>query len=153
MRSLCRGSSPYGHDQNRMELLEGRFLRAGVYVDSKTMNWTLTQPQLLCPLAADVLFTVGILVVSNVFPERTQALAGAVFNTVAQLGTSIGLAATAVISSTVTRDSDFSNKNSPAALMTGYRATFWTLFAWMITACLVGGFGLRKLGKIGQKTE
>lgn len=46
--------------------------------------------QLLAPLAADVLFTVGLVIVSEVFPEDTQALAGAVFNTVAQFGSSLG---------------------------------------------------------------
>lgn len=35
--------------------------------------------QLLSPLSADVLFTVGLIVVSDVFPEKSQGLAGAVF--------------------------------------------------------------------------
>lgn len=109
--------------------------------------------QLLSPISADILFTIGILVVSEVFPEDTQALAGAVFNTLAQLGTSIGLTVTSVISDNVSDDSRFRHKDSAAALMEGYRATFWTLFAWMATACFVGGYGLRKIGKIGQKRE
>lgn len=91
--------------------------------------------------------------VSDVFPQRTQALAGAVFNTVSQLGTSIGLAVTSVISATVTADSNAESKKSPAALMAGYRASFWALFAWMVAACIVGGFGLRRLGKIGEKRD
>jgi hypothetical protein len=78
---------------------------------------------------------------------------GAVFNTLAQLGTSIGLTTMSVISVNITEESRFKNKLSPAALMEGYRATFWTLFAWMVTACLVGGYGLRNLGKIGQKRD
>ena len=110
-------------------------------------------PQLLSPLSVDILFTVGILIVSDVFAANTQALAGPVFNTLAQLGTSIGLTTMSVISISVTSDSDKKNKSSPAALMEGYRASFWTLFAWMVTACVVGGFGLRKLGKIGEKRD
>jgi hypothetical protein len=37
--------------------------------------------------------------------------------------------------------------------MEGYRASFWALFALMVTACLIGGYGLRNLGKIGQKRD
>ena len=66
--------------------------------------------QLLAPLSADILFTVGILVVSDVFPENTQALAGAVFNTLAQIGTALGLTTMSIISSTVTLESRFKNK-------------------------------------------
>lgn len=109
--------------------------------------------QLLAPLSGDVLFTVGLIVVSDVFPTQTQALAGAVFNTVSQLGVSIGLTTISVISTTVTKDSGLPNKESPEALMKGYRASFWALFAWMVTACVVGGFGLRRIGKVGVKRE
>jgi hypothetical protein len=109
--------------------------------------------QLLAPLSGDVLFTVGLIIVSDGFPQRTQALAGAVFNTVSQLGVSIGFSTMSVISATVTKESDVADKASPDALMDGYRATFWTLFAWMLTACFVGGVGLRKLGKVGLKKD
>jgi MFS family permease len=109
--------------------------------------------QILAPLSGDVLFTVGLIIVSDVFPQRTQALAGAVFNTVSQLGVSIGFSTMSVISTTVTKGSGVPDKTSPAALMDGYRATFWTMFAWMVTACLVGGVGLRKLGKVGLKKD
>jgi MFS family permease len=104
----------------------------------------------LCP---DVLFTVGLLVISAVFPSRTQALGGAVFNTCAQLGTSIGLTVTSVITDTKTAASDDVDKLSSNALMAGYRAVFWTLFAWMVFVGLTGALGLRRLGKIGTKQD
>jgi hypothetical protein len=109
--------------------------------------------QLLSPLSADVLFTVGLLVVSDVFPTRTQALAGAVFNTVAQFGTSIGLTVMAVISTAATKNSKYPEKNKPDALMVGYRASFWAAFSWIALACLIGAFGLRKVGKVGLKKD
>ena len=109
--------------------------------------------QLLSPLSADILFTIGLLVVSDVFPTRTQALAGAVFNTVAQFGTSIGLTVMAVISSSATEHSKNPEKSSPDALMVGYRASFWAAFAWMALACLIGAFGLRRIGKVGLKRD
>ncbi|MCJ1284653.1 hypothetical protein MMC26_003988 [Xylographa opegraphella] len=110
--------------------------------------------QVLQPLSPDVLFTVGLLIISAVFPSRTQALGGAVFNTCAQLGTSIGLTITSVIadSRTAASSGDVA-KTSPIALMVGYRAVFWALFAWMGIVCLVGVSGLRRLGKIGMKQD
>ena len=103
-----------------------------------------------------VLFTVALLVVSEVFPEKDQALAGAVFNTVSQFGQSLGLAIIGVISNAVTRaaenEADVSY-GSVAALMKGYRAAFWTAFSWMILVCAIGVLGLRKIGKVGLKRE
>lgn len=42
--------------------------------------------------------------ISEIFPEKDQALAGAVFNTVGQFGQSLGLAIVGVISNSVTED-------------------------------------------------
>lgn len=104
-------------------------------------------------LSLNVLFTVGLLIISSIFPTRTQALGGAVFNTCAQLGTSIGLTITSVIADSRTAASPDVDKTSPAALMTGYRAAFWALFAWMVIVCLTAIFGLRRVGKIGMKQD
>jgi hypothetical protein len=109
--------------------------------------------QLLSPLSADVLFTVGLLVVSDVFPISTQALAGAVFNTVAQFGASTGFTVMAVISTSATKKSKYQDKTKPDALMVGYRASFWAAFSWIIVACIIGAFGLRKVGKVGLKED
>lgn len=109
--------------------------------------------QLLAPISCDVLFTVGLLAISEVFPADTQALAGAIFNTVAQFGMSIGLTIMALVSSATTDKSKIVDKTSPDALMVGYRASFWVSFAWMVLACVIGAFGLRKIGKIGLKKD
>jgi MFS family permease len=104
-------------------------------------------------LSADLLFTVGLLIVSDVFPRNMQAMSGAVFNTCAQLGTAIGLTLTSVIATSVTDASGYVDKTSPDALLVGYRAVFWTMFAWMLVVCLACVFGLRKIGKIGVKQD
>ncbi|PPJ56841.1 hypothetical protein CBER1_11056 [Cercospora berteroae] len=123
-------------------------------IDPSRSYWIMAfWAQLLAPFGVDVLFTVGTLVVSEAFPRKTQALAGAVFNTFAQVGTSIGLCITSVISLSVTEQSSVPNQESPQALMQGYRAAFWALFAWMIAACVIGLFGLRTVGKVGIKRE
>ncbi|KAK6065338.1 major facilitator superfamily transporter [Seiridium cupressi] len=108
---------------------------------------------ILAPLSCDMLFTVGLLVVSGVFPKHMQALSGAVFNTCAQLGTAIGLTLTSVISTSVTNASHETNKASPSALMEGYRAVFWTMLAWMLAGCLTCLFGLRRVEGVGRKRD
>ncbi|GAB7355454.1 hypothetical protein MBLNU459_g5958t1 [Dothideomycetes sp. NU459] len=119
-------------------------------INSRWPYWYMAFPaQVLQPLSPDVLFTVGLLVISAVFPPGTQALGGAVFNTCSQLGTSIGLTITAVISDSRTAAAGDSDKTSPNALMTGYRAVFWALFVWMVAVCVVGAWGLRR-NKNGQ---
>ncbi|KAE8420608.1 major facilitator superfamily domain-containing protein [Aspergillus pseudocaelatus] len=108
---------------------------------------------LLGPLSADVIFTVANLIITDAFTPKTQGLAGAVFNVVAQFGTSIGLTIFAIISAGVTQGSSYENKKSPEALMLGYRAVFWTCFGLMMAACCFGSWGLRKVGKVGLKRE
>lgn len=106
--------------------------------------------QLLQPLSADILFTVGLLVVSEVFPPTTQALAGAVFSTVAQFGTSIGLTIFTVISASVGKSEKGGGEHS---LLEGYRAGFYASFGTAVFACVIGGIGLRRMGKIGMKRD
>ncbi|KAF7845833.1 hypothetical protein BT93_L0402 [Corymbia citriodora subsp. variegata] len=109
--------------------------------------------QLLSPIAGDILFTVGLVVVSSSFPESTQALAGAVYNTVAFFGISFGVNLMQVVSLLVTKDTKYTDKNSPLALLPGYRASFWTMFAFGATCVAVAGLGLRGIGKIGTKRD
>lgn len=108
---------------------------------------------LLNPIGADALFTVANLLITSVFPAKTQGLAGGVFNTISQIGKSVGLALVAVIASNVTSDSEFVNKSSPDALMVGYRAAFWFCFALCALTSVVALWGLQGIGKVGHKRE
>ncbi|KXH63585.1 hypothetical protein CSAL01_09451 [Colletotrichum salicis] len=109
--------------------------------------------QILTPISCDILFTVGLLVVSDVFPKRMQALSGAVFNTYAQLGTALGLSVAQVIASSATNASSYADKSSPDALVVGYRVAFWAIFGWMMFVCLVCVFGMRRVCVIGVKQD
>lgn len=109
--------------------------------------------QLLAPLSCDILFTIGLLAVSEEFPANTQALAGAVFNTVAQFGSSLGLTLLAVVSASVTKSKEDYGIDIEEGLLAGYRAGFWSAFASMALACIIGGVGLRRMGKVGVKND
>ncbi|KAK6385670.1 hypothetical protein LTS17_001240 [Exophiala oligosperma] len=109
--------------------------------------------QVLEPTAGDILYTVGLIVISDGFPEQMQGLAGAVFSTVSQFGISLGLSTMQVISNLVTEETKYRDKSSPPALLKGYRASFWAMFGAMILSCFVAAFGFRKAGKVGLKRE
>lgn len=107
----------------------------------------------LNPIGGDVLFTISNLVITSVFPAKTQALAGGVFNTVSQIGKSVGLATAAVVAASVTARSKEQDKHSPGALLEGYHASFWYLFAMTVLALGISVLGLRKIGKVGVKQD
>jgi MFS family permease len=115
--------------------------------------WTNTfVAQLLQPVNCNALFTVGLIIITDIFPEDTKALAGAVFNTAAQFGTALGFAILQVISSVVTENKQV-NEDEVTALLAGYRASFCTMFAFMIFCTAISGLGLRKTGRIGLKRD
>ena len=101
-------------------------------------------------MECSVLFTVSNLVISNAYPADVQSLAGGVFNEVAQFGNSVGLAVTAAIAASVT---DHSKSDHTEALLQGYRAAFWTIFAATTLVVVITFFGLRKGGLVGKKDD
>ena len=120
--------------------------------------------QVFAPFSADVLFTVGLIIVSDSFPDRDQALAGAVFNTVAQFGMSLGMGSCQVVALGVigTDESegkgagghgDSAGSDDPRELLKGYRASFWTMFGYMLCCVLIAVMGLRKAGRVGLKKD
>lgn len=132
-------------------------------VDPTWSYWLLEfWAQALAPLSVDVLFTVGLIIISKSFPENTQALAGAVFNTVGQFGASFGVGISQVVALGVAGSIDQGNhsghgdeapETDTLGLLNGYRASFWTMFAWMIVCGMLAVVGLRKTGKVGLKQE
>jgi hypothetical protein len=109
--------------------------------------------QLLAPVACDIMLTIGLLIVSEEFPAHTQGLAGAVFSTVAQFGTSVGLMVIAVVAAAVTNSEMDQGLGRVQELLAGYRVGFWTQFASMGLACMIGAFGLRSIGRVGVKRD
>ena len=122
-------------------------------IDPSTTYWANAfVAQLLQPISCDCLITVGLLVITEVFPKEKHSLAGAVFNTMYQFGTALGLAVMQIVS-TMETNKYAGEVSREESLMKGYRASFWTMFAFMIACAVVGGVGLRKTGKVGLKRD
>lgn len=98
-----------------------------------------------------MLYTTSNLIITATFPSSKQSLAGGVFNTVSQIGNSIGLTVGAIIAASVSASSK--NPGSPEGLEKRFRATFWACFATLSIVTIVGGLGLRKAGKVGIKSD
>jgi hypothetical protein len=116
--------------------------------------WEYAFPAItLSAIGCDVLFTASNLVVTNAFPDKTQALAGGVFNTVAQVGKSVGLAISAVIAQSISTSLENSGKPHTLVLLEGYRGAWWFCLASTVTVLLVSLAGLRNIGKLGVKRD
>lgn len=123
--------------------------------------WVSAFPALvLSIISTDLLFNISNLVITTNFPGKSQALAGGVFNTVAQLGNSIGLAVTAMVAAAVQNAAGGHEMATTSAGLTydysvlqGYRSGFWTCFAAAVVSTLISSIGLRQAGKVGKKKE
>jgi len=76
-----------------------------------------------------------------------------VFNAVAQFRVSIGMSVMAVVAAAVTKreNNGEQGQGNENRLLAGYRASFGIAFSWMGLACIVGAFGLRRMGTVGLK--
>ncbi|KAK3323114.1 integral membrane protein [Cercophora scortea] len=123
-------------------------------IDPSWPYWYAAFPaQILLPLSVDVLFCVGVIVISQEFPENTKALAGAVFSTMAQFGVSVGLATVGIIADSVTQASGYEDKASISALFQGYKAAFWAAFGLTLLIALITVVGLRKVVPVDTAEE
>ena len=120
-------------------------------VDPSWSYWVAAFPAVfLNTTGADIIYTVSNLLVMFVFPGSKQGLAGGVLNTVGQIGSSLGLATVALLAESITTHSSIEDKKSPEALMEGYRAAFWFMFALSAASFLVSCWGLRGIGRVGR---
>lgn len=115
--------------------------------------WTAAFPALtLNAIDANCLYPVSILIISSLFEQNLQGTAGGVFNTVAQIGKTLGLAIGTLIagavSSRVPQDIEQSQR-----LVYGYQAAFWFCMALCGVSVGICWLGLRSVGKVGLKRD
>jgi Major Facilitator Superfamily len=107
----------------------------------------------LTAVAPDVIYTASNLIISDAFPQRTQALAGGVFNTVAQVGKAFGLGLSSIVASSISMQLEDTGKPHAYILMEGYRAAWWFILAITAITILISLWGLRNVPKLGVKRE
>lgn len=109
------------------------------------------QAMALNPIGADILYTIANLVVTDAFEAKTQALAGGIFNMLAQFGKSVGIATTSLIARRITlQENEPDNRH---ALLYGFRAGWYFNFGLNCLSIGVTLWGLRGIKRIGVKQE
>ncbi|KAF2473410.1 uncharacterized protein BDR25DRAFT_218761 [Lindgomyces ingoldianus] len=109
----------------------------------KWTYWAAEFPAVaLNAIQVDAFYTIANLLITEAFPDETQALAGGVFNTIAQIGKGVGLALSGLVEEGVGREK---------GLLSGYRVAFWFCFALCLGTQVVSFWGLRGVGKVGGK--
>lgn len=114
--------------------------------------------------AADIFMLACMLYVSKVASGSEQGQAGSTTNTMTQLGGIFGIAITTIVANRVQRPAAaemgldlpdtrnlIATQIPKAALLRGYRAAFWTTFAFMCSAAFLALVWLRGIGKVGVK--
>ncbi|KAJ3486473.1 hypothetical protein NLI96_g4211 [Meripilus lineatus] len=103
----------------------------------------------------DLAYTVANLQVCSSFAGDSQALAGSIFSVATRLGTSIGLAVTSSIATSVSlaynkKHPDLS-ATDPQVLLAGFRSAGWTCTASLLLSLAIAIVGLRGVGLVGQR--
>lgn len=107
---------------------------------------------LLNPVGEDTLFTIANLLITSVFPAKTQALAGGVFQRRSDRKDS-RTCYEAVIASSITAKAARNGAADKQALLEGYKAAFWYSFALSLATLAISAWGLRKIGKVWTKRD
>ncbi|EUC65524.1 MFS transporter [Rhizoctonia solani AG-3 Rhs1AP] len=103
--------------------------------------WAMSLPFLLLLPGPDLCYSVLNLHICNGVDIHNQALAGALFNVVTRVGTSVGLAVTSAISTGIQRMAakrhNTTDLTGPSILMTGYRGAAWVCFGMAVIALVI----------------
>ncbi|KAF5353670.1 hypothetical protein D9758_008642 [Tetrapyrgos nigripes] len=131
-------------------------------IDPDAGYWALGFPAAILSVAgADFVFASGTLFVAKVSVGHEQSVAGAVFQTMSQIGTSIGITVSTVVFNRVLvhnaeragielEESTLVASNVPkAAQLDAFRAGQWTSFAFGMIATVLSIVFLRNVGIIG----
>lgn len=121
--------------------------------DPSWSYWVCCFPAMLVnAVGTNAMYTISNLVITSLFPSQTQGVAGGVYNTIAQIGRSVGLTTSALIASTTTARLAVAD-STPEALLTGYKAAWWYCLGLYGVTVVVIWWGLRNVGKVGAKTD
>ncbi|TXT15777.1 hypothetical protein VHUM_00280 [Vanrija humicola] len=102
-------------------------------------------------LGADFLMAVGSIFVSTLALPEEQSVAGALFQTMVQLGGAVGLAFASVIATNIQAKQVQRGKSAFDALVRGLHGAFWFAAAVCFAALIIAAVMLRGLGTYGSK--
>ncbi|KAK0189678.1 efflux transporter [Armillaria mellea] len=129
-------------------------------IDPDATYWAYGFPSaIFSVVGADFVFASGSIFVARIVEPHEQSLSGALFQTMYQIGTALGVTvSTIVFNRVVAQDSlnmgvivDNANSNAPQeALLNGYKAAEWTAFAFGAIGALLAVLFFRNVGIVGD---
>ncbi|CAA7265687.1 unnamed protein product [Cyclocybe aegerita] len=113
----------------------------------ETTYWAFAFPaSFLSVMGADLVFSAGTLFIAKFSLPHEQSVAGALFNTMTQLGTAVGVTVSTVVYNSV------ATKVSPGEdTLIMYHAAYWAGFAFGVIATLLGVICFWKVGAVGHR--
>jgi MFS family permease len=105
---------------------------------------------------ADFVFAAGTLFIAKISLPHEQSVAGALFQTMTQLGTSFGLAITTIVFNRVQADESaklgnhFGADPPKEAQLLAYRSASWGAFAFGVVGSILAAVFLRGVGIVGN---
>ncbi|TXT04304.1 hypothetical protein VHUM_04191 [Vanrija humicola] len=116
-----------------------------------TNYWTFPfNAMYLVVIGADFLVPTGSIFVSLMALPHEQSVAGALFQTLLQLGGSFGLTLTSVMATTYSKKSRERGDDEIDSILHGLQASFWLAAALAFTAFIIALIFLRGIGIVSQ---
>ncbi|KAF8066838.1 putative efflux transporter [Lyophyllum atratum] len=124
-------------------------------INPNATYWAFGFPgAIVAVIGADFVFSAGTLFIAKVAEPHEQSLAGGLFQTMTQLGTSLGVTVTTVIFNRVTSQKAASDITpSPIPTLDSYRAAQWGSFAFGVLATLLAIVFFRGVGIVGHRKK
>ncbi|KAJ7139217.1 major facilitator superfamily domain-containing protein [Mycena epipterygia] len=113
--------------------------------------WAFGFPAAVCSVVgADFVFATGTLFVAGVSAPGEQSVAGGIFQTMTQLGSSIGVTISTIVFNRVKNHIEMQGP-PPTDILSAYHDAMWTCFGFGMSAALLSLVFFRGLGAIGYR--
>ncbi|KAG2147770.1 major facilitator superfamily domain-containing protein [Suillus bovinus] len=129
-------------------------------IDPAATYWAFGFPSaILVVFGADFVYTAGTIFVAKIALPHERSVAGALFQTMVQLGFAVGLAVSTLVFNIVVKNesahlgvtvNSAGTNAPPSAQLKGYRAAQWTCASFALMAALLAALSLYGVGIIGE---
>ncbi|KAG1719374.1 major facilitator superfamily domain-containing protein [Suillus occidentalis] len=130
-------------------------------IDTTASYWVSGFPAtIVVVFGADFVYASGTIFIAKIAPPHERSVAGALFQTMTQLGGAVGLAVSTLVFNVVVANEsanagvtvNSTGSNAPrSAQLKGYRSAQWTCASFVLLAALLAAIFLYGVGIVGDK--
>ncbi|KAG2340747.1 MFS general substrate transporter [Suillus weaverae] len=131
-------------------------------IDPTATYWAFGFPStVIVVFGADFVYSAGTIFIAKIALPHERSVAGALFQTMTQIGIAVGLTVSTLVFNIVVKDEsadvgvsiNSAGTNAPrSAQLKGYRSAQWTCASFALIAALIAALFLRGVGIVGDKT-